>query len=63
MSGQTDQAKGKVKQAVGDLTENDELKSEGKLDEAAGKVKEAVGSVKDRVEDAVDAVKEKLHRD
>ena len=31
-----DQVKGKVKQAVGDLTDNEDLKKEGKADEKAG---------------------------
>ena len=42
MSGEGDQAKGRVKQAVGDLTDDKDLKREGKVDEAAGKVKEGV---------------------
>ena len=37
-----DQAKGRIKQAAGDLTDNDDLKREGKADETGGKVKEAV---------------------
>ncbi len=52
----SDKATGKVKQAVGDLTGNDKLKREGKRDHAAGEVK-------GKVDDAVDKVKEKLHRD
>ena len=35
-AGKIDQAKGKVKQAVGDLTGNDKLKTEGKVDETVG---------------------------
>jgi uncharacterized protein YjbJ (UPF0337 family) len=60
MSGQTDQAKGRVKQAAGDLTGNDDLEREGKIDEAAGKTKEFVGDAKESVEDAVDNVRKKL---
>ena len=40
----SDQAKGRVKEAVGDLTDNDKLKSEGKADQAAGDVKKSVPS-------------------
>jgi uncharacterized protein YjbJ (UPF0337 family) len=47
MSGNTDQAKGNLKQAAGDLTGNKELKREGQADEAGGKVKEGVDKVKD----------------
>ena len=51
MSGAGDQAKGRVKQAVGDLTDDDELRREGKIDEASGKVKDAVDKVKDKLTD------------
>ena len=60
MSGETDKAKGRIKQAAGDLTDNESLKREGKTDEAAGKVKDAVGDAKDKLDDAVDSVKNKL---
>ena len=33
MDGQLDKVKGRVKQAIGDLTHNKRLKAEGKLDE------------------------------
>lgn len=62
MSGQMDQAKGRVKQAVGDLSDDDDLKAEGRTDESAGKVKEAVGDAKDKVDDAVDSIKDKFNR-
>ena len=55
-----DQAKGKVKQAAGDLTGNDDLRREGKADETAGKAKEKIGDLKDKAEDVVDKVKDKL---
>jgi uncharacterized protein YjbJ (UPF0337 family) len=54
-----DQVKGKVKQAVGDLTDNKELKKEGKADETTGEVKESLESVKDKAEDLVDKVRDK----
>jgi uncharacterized protein YjbJ (UPF0337 family) len=40
MSGKTDIIKGRVKEAAGALTGNDELRDEGKADQAVGKVKE-----------------------
>ncbi len=55
-----DQAKGRIKQAAGDLTGNDDLKREGKADETAGKVKGVVKDVSDKAGDAVDKVKDKL---
>jgi uncharacterized protein YjbJ (UPF0337 family) len=55
-----DQVKGRVKQAVGDLTDNDDLKQEGKADEKAGEVKEFLESAKDKADDVVDWVKDKI---
>lgn len=43
-----DQVKGKVKQAVGDLTDNEDLKQEGEADERAGDVKESLKNIKDK---------------
>lgn len=45
-----DEIKGKLKQAAGDLTDDKDLKREGKVDEASGKVKDAVDSVKDKIQ-------------
>jgi uncharacterized protein YjbJ (UPF0337 family) len=55
-----DKASGRIKQAAGDLTDDDDLKSEGKADEAAGKAKGLVDGIKDKVEDAIDSVKDKI---
>jgi uncharacterized protein YjbJ (UPF0337 family) len=55
-----DDAKGKVKEAAGDLTDDKDLKHEGKADQAGAKVKDMAENVKDKVEDAVDSVKDKL---
>lgn len=63
MDNNLDQAKGRIKQAAGDLTDNDDLKRDGKTDEHAGKVKEVLEDAKDKADDLVDKVKEKLHRD
>jgi uncharacterized protein YjbJ (UPF0337 family) len=49
MAGKADQAKGRVKQAVGDLTGNKSMKREGKVDKAAGKAKDKVTKVADKV--------------
>lgn len=54
--GSIDKVKGNVKQAAGDLTEDDSLKNEGRVDKAQGGIKEKIG-------DAADKVKDALHRD
>jgi uncharacterized protein YjbJ (UPF0337 family) len=51
--GTKDDAKGRVKQAAGDLTGDDKLKNEGKVDRATGSVKDAVGDVANKVKDVV----------
>jgi len=63
MSGTTDDIKGRAKEAVGDLTDNDELKREGKVDRATGSAKDKVDQAKDWVEDKIDDVADKVHRD
>jgi uncharacterized protein YjbJ (UPF0337 family) len=50
--GKTDEAKGRLKQAGGDLTGDDDLSREGKVDEKTGQAK-------DKVSDAADSVSEK----
>jgi uncharacterized protein YjbJ (UPF0337 family) len=56
MGDNLDEAKGRTKQAAGDLTDDEDLKREGKIDRA-------VSSVKEKVDDAADKVKEKISRD
>jgi len=53
----SDDAKGRVKEATGNLTGDDDLKNEGKGDQAAGKVKDVADSAKDKVDDGVDKVR------
>ncbi|HEY0518924.1 MAG TPA: CsbD family protein [Ilumatobacteraceae bacterium] len=57
-----DQAKGRAKQAVGDLTDDKDMKQRGKADEAAGKAKEFLGDAKDRADDFVDNLKDRADR-
>ena len=49
MNEHADQAKGKIKEKVGEMIGDRDLENEGKVDQAKGKVKEAVESVKDAV--------------
>jgi uncharacterized protein YjbJ (UPF0337 family) len=63
MDNDLDQAKGKIKQAAGDLTDNKDLKKEGEVDEKAGKVKEFLEDAKDKAEDVVDKVKDRFNKD
>lgn len=56
MGDHIDEAKGRTKEAAGDLTDDQKLKREGKIDRA-------VSSVKDTVDDMADKVKEKVGKD
>jgi uncharacterized protein YjbJ (UPF0337 family) len=51
-----DEAKGRTKQAAGDLTDDEKLKREGRIDRTAS-------TIKDKVDDVADKVKEKVGRD
>jgi uncharacterized protein YjbJ (UPF0337 family) len=51
--GTVDRTKGKVKEAAGDLSDDQSLKNEGKVDKTSGKIKDAVGDAADKVKDAV----------
>jgi uncharacterized protein YjbJ (UPF0337 family) len=48
-----DDLKGRAKQAAGDLTDDDALKREGKVDRASSSVKETVGDAADKAKDVV----------
>ncbi|HEX7293958.1 MAG TPA: CsbD family protein [Solirubrobacterales bacterium] len=51
-----DDAKGRLKEAAGSLTDDEDLKREGKVDRATG-------SIKDGLDKATDKVKDVLKRD
>jgi uncharacterized protein YjbJ (UPF0337 family) len=59
---QVDKLKGKVKQAAGDLTDNEELHDEGVADEAAGSVQEGFGKARRKVGEAIEDIGENIKR-
>lgn len=61
MGENVDDAKGRVKEAVGDLTDDKDLKREGKLDRAGAAVKDKAADAADKVSEAVDTAKDKLN--
>ncbi|HEV2758575.1 MAG TPA: CsbD family protein [Acidimicrobiales bacterium] len=44
----TDDLKGRVKEAAGDLTDDEDLQREGKVDQGKGKVKDVVDDIGDK---------------
>lgn len=49
LKGKLDQAKGKAKEELGKLTNDDSTKAEGKADQAKGKIKEGLGEAKRKI--------------
>jgi uncharacterized protein YjbJ (UPF0337 family) len=60
--GKKDDLKGRVKEAAGDLTDDDELKREGKADRAAGTVKEKLEQARDKGEEVIDRARDRIKR-
>ena len=44
----TDDLKGRVKEAAGDLTDDEDLQREGKVDQGKGKVKDVIDDIGDK---------------
>ena len=53
MAGESDDLKGRVKEAGGALTGDDSLKNEGKVDQGIGSVKDGIDSAGDKIKDLV----------
>lgn len=62
LNGKTDQIKGKVKQATGDLTDDEQLHDEGVADEASGKVQEGFGRGRRKLGEALEDIADKVKR-
>jgi uncharacterized protein YjbJ (UPF0337 family) len=62
MSSKSDQLKGRAKEAVGSLTDDKDLETEGKIDRRAGEAKEKIEHATDRLEDVIDHAKDALHK-
>jgi uncharacterized protein YjbJ (UPF0337 family) len=62
LDGKAKQVKGKIKQGVGDLTDDERLREEGLADEAEGDVQEHFGTARRKVGEAVEDLAEKIKR-
>jgi uncharacterized protein YjbJ (UPF0337 family) len=60
LEGQSEQVKGRVKQAWGDLTDDERLRNEGAQDEVAGNVQEGIGRARRKVGEAIQDMGDKL---
>ncbi len=62
LEGKAEAAKGRVKQAAGDLTDREDLKNEGIADEAAGKTQETIGRGRRKVGEALEDLGDSLKK-
>lgn len=62
LNGKAESMKGRIKQAAGDLADDERLHDEGVADEAVGKTQEAFGRTKRKVGEALDDVADDLKR-
>lgn len=56
IKGNWNQIKGRMKQAWGDLTDDDLTYEEGKEDELLGKIQEKTGKTKEQIMDFIDSL-------
>lgn len=63
MGENVDKTKGHVKEAVGDLTDNERLEREGKKDQMSGELKGRAHDAEEKVEETVDSVRDKMRDD
>jgi uncharacterized protein YjbJ (UPF0337 family) len=54
MDDKMDEAKGRVKEAAGDIMDDDDMKREGKADRMGATVKEKTNEVVDKAKDMID---------
>lgn len=62
LDGKSEQVKGRMKQAWGDVTNNERLHEEGAADEAAGSVQEGFGRARRKVGEAIEDIGEGIKR-
>ena len=62
LDGKSKAVKGKVKQAVGHLTDDESLHDEGMVDEAAGETQETLGRARRKVGEAIKDVGDRIKR-
>jgi uncharacterized protein YjbJ (UPF0337 family) len=62
VSGKVDKVKGRVKESVGEMTNDEQLRDEGIEDQAAGEVEEAFGKGRRKVGEAIKDVGDKIGR-
>ena len=62
LDGKAKKMRGRIKQAAGDLTDNERLHDEGKADEAIGHVQDDLGRARRKVGEAIEDIGEDIKR-
>ena len=62
LEGKAEAAKGRIKQAAGDLIDDKALHDEGIADEAAGKTQEGIGTARRKVGEKLEEIGEAIKR-
>jgi uncharacterized protein YjbJ (UPF0337 family) len=60
--GKADQVKGRVKEEVGDMMDDDRLEDEGRAERAAGEIEEGVGKGRRKIGNAIKDLGNKIGR-
>ena len=62
LEGKAEALKGKMKQAAGDVTDNEDLRNEGLADEAAGDTQDAIGRGRRKVGEFIEDIGKDVKR-
>ena len=57
--GRLEQARGTIKETIGDATDNERMQREGEYDKAKGNIREGVGDVREGIDNAADDLADK----
>ena len=60
--GKFDRVKGRVKEEVGDVTNDERLRNEGRADRAAGEMEEGIGKGRRKIGNAIKDLGDKIGR-
>jgi len=63
VKGAAGKAKGRIKEAAGDLTGREDWQAEGEMDQVEGSVRSGVGRAGERVSDALENLKDDVNDD
>ena len=62
MKGKAEEMRGRAKGAAGDLTDNDDLKDEGAVDEMKGAARDEAGKARRKIGNALDDLGDRIKR-